>query len=128
MRFGLHTRSDSVLTSPPTGSWAAAAQAGIGNVVAGSLFALAQAAGATGAIPFAWCLAGGLAGGAVVGGGKVTYDFVRDYEPGPNMKLAGQVATFVGRMAYDSGRAAVRDFGGSVARRWRGMFNKRKRE
>ncbi|KAI5900241.1 uncharacterized protein SCHCODRAFT_01145136 [Schizophyllum commune H4-8] len=109
-------------------SWAAIMQANIGNVVAGSLFALAQSAGATGIIPIAWCLAAGAAGGVVACGGAVTYDFVRGREPGKNVRIAGQVASIVGKQAYDSAREAVRDFGGSVARRWRGMFNKRKRE
>ncbi|KAL1710066.1 hypothetical protein EV121DRAFT_275951 [Schizophyllum commune] len=110
------------------GSWAAAMQASIGNVVAGSLFALAQSAGATGLIPIAWCLAGGAVGGAVACCGAVTYDFVRGREPGKHFRIAGQIATIVGKGAYDGARTAVRDFGGSVARRWRGMFNKRKRE
>ncbi|KAL1687491.1 hypothetical protein GGG16DRAFT_62129 [Schizophyllum commune] len=57
------------------GSWAAAAQAGIGNVVAGSAFALAQSAGAMGVIPLAWCAAGGAAGGAGALVVKKTYDF-----------------------------------------------------
>ena len=46
------------------GSVAAGMQAGIGNVIAGSIFAGAQAAGATGAIPAVGVAIGGGVGGA----------------------------------------------------------------
>lgn len=49
------------------GSAAAATQSAIGNVVAGSFFALAQSVGAGGAIPIAWTI-GAAAVGGVVGG------------------------------------------------------------
>ncbi|KAL1729979.1 hypothetical protein EV714DRAFT_250837 [Schizophyllum commune] len=50
---------------------AAGIQAGIGNVVAGSLFAGAQAAGATGAIPVIGTVISGGVGGAAAYAGTV---------------------------------------------------------
>jgi hypothetical protein len=57
------------ILNPYIGTWAAATQSGIGNVVAGSLFATAQSIGAGGALPAVFSAISGAIGaflGAIV--------------------------------------------------------------
>ena len=60
------------------GSWAAGIQAGIGNVAAGSSFAVAQSVGAGAALPFIGFVGAAAIGAAAVGGGYMAVKKIRE--------------------------------------------------
>lgn len=74
MFYALHNlRRCFDLTIFTVGTWAAAAQAAIGNVVAGSPFAIAQGVGAGAALPFIGFVGAAAIGATVIGGGYTLF-------------------------------------------------------